>query len=426
MLLLLFFLALMQIAFRVIRKPMLPSFWVIWPQIGLVSLAVVSEFMVQLAWPHTVPHKVLNNPIIQEEITGVAIYFFPLITLFTTTVILTKNERYIQYILRGYMILGVVGAVILLIDFRRLGGNVYSFRFTEPSIWWMTLRSLCQLLVQGAVIGYANFLYATKRRPRLIYAGVTVICLLSIYLSLQNSWWVEVGIAMIVMTFFYSRRLLWSCCIAIIPLSPLLKAEYDKLATLKANDLNRFTIWQDMIRVWSKQPVFGVAPGNVWAYDQVYTQLPLTLRNLGQSGLGVAHNGYLQTFAETGVVGLGFYLASIAVLILTSRRLFRRSPIREERAKGIWGLVGGKKVPETEESSEKRKDRILAISALGLVCGSAAADLFTSSFFLPPRQMHTFVTLTPVVTSWIVWGCVVYKDQLWRIASRRSKAERAG
>src|SRR5437868_8631572 len=59
----LFLIVLVQVAFHV-KKPVLPSFWTIWPLLALILLAFISEIMIQVTWLPIVPHKVLSNPII--------------------------------------------------------------------------------------------------------------------------------------------------------------------------------------------------------------------------------------------------------------------------------------------------------------------------------------------------------------------------
>src|SRR5258708_1330092 len=140
MILVVFFGLLVQTAFHV-RKPILPSFWAIWPHIGLIVLALVSTIMIQLTWTHGVPHKINSNPIYYDEILGVLTFFLPLITFLVTTTILTENERLLQIVQNCYIIAGLVAAVVVGIDFKRIGGDIYSFRFTEPPICWISLRT---------------------------------------------------------------------------------------------------------------------------------------------------------------------------------------------------------------------------------------------------------------------------------------------
>ncbi|HEY6287109.1 MAG TPA: O-antigen ligase family protein [Ktedonobacteraceae bacterium] len=415
LIILLFCILVVQIVFRV-REPVFPSCWSIWPWLGIILLAFVSQIMVQFTWTHTVPHKINNNPIYYDEIFGIALFFFPLITISITTICVSSKERLIEYVQRAYLILAVFAALIIFYEFRRIGATIYSFRFADPTILWMSLRALAQLLALGGMIAYARFLYATTWRRRLIFFLALVCCLGGVYLTLENSWWLELGLALLVMTIAYSRRLLVFCCIAMLPLLPVVKSEFSKLQQVKSADSFRLIIWQDALRVWSKQPLLGVGPGNFWAYDQRFTQLPFYLRDFNKTGLGVAHNGFLQVLGELGPIGLFFYLSFIAVIIVVSVRMFRRSQVQK--------ITTGKNRLRWLDlhyyvESEQRLDRMLALVGLGLICGSAVGDFFAGSFFLQPRQIGGFNDLPQVLTSWLIWGCVLYKDQIWRMARKK-------
>ena len=411
LIILIFVILLVQVIFHV-REAAFPSFWSIWPWLGIILMAFVSEIMVQFTWTHLVPRKINNNPIYYDEIIGVALFFFPLITVLVTTICVSKKERLIEYVQRAFMILAVLAAVVIFYEFRRIGATIYTFRFADPTILWMNLRALAL----GAMLAYARFLYATTWRRRLIYFLALACCLGGVYLTLENSWWLELGLALAVMTIAYSRRLFVYCCIAMLPFLPIVKSEISKLQQVKSADSYRIIIWQDALRVWSKQRLLGVGPGNFWAYDQRFTQLPLYLRNFNKTGLGVAHNGFLQILGELGPIGLCFYLSFIVVIIVVSIRMFRRSKVQK--------ITTGKNVLSWLDvhyyvESEQRLDRMLAMVSLGLICGSAIGDFFAGSFFLQPRQIGGFNDLPQVLTSWIIWGCVLYKDQLWRIARKK-------
>jgi O-antigen ligase len=402
LLLLLLFTALLQIAFRV-KEPVLPSLWTIWPLFGLAFTAIVSEILAQATWLYGVPHQVLGNPIAFEEIVGTLLFLVPLVVVFTMTVSLTKREQWIEYIQIAYIVLALIGAAIIILEFKRIGADIYAFRYTSPSIGWMPLEALAQMLVLGCILSYARFLCAISRKTRIIYGLTLFVCLLALYLSLENSWWLEAAVALTLMTLTYSRRLFAILCIASLPFLPLARSFLQKLQSIKSVDALRLTIWQDMLRAWSKRPALGVGPGNLWAYDQTFTHLPQGLRDFAKSGLGVAHNGYLQTLGELGPLGLFFQVAFIVLLIIAAARLFRRSrPLKNQ---------------------EMRNDRILGLVGLGLICGSAASDLVATYFFLPPRQSLHVASLPQALTSWIIYSCVIYKDQLWRKARRGLKIE---
>lgn len=399
---------LIQAAFRV-RKFVWPSFWVIWPLIGLIIVSVVSQLMAQVTWMYQVPHEVLGNPIIEDEITGNIMFLFPLLTVMVATTCLTNRGKWISYIQNGLMALSVVGAVIVIFEFRRSGGNVLLFRYADPTIGFMPLHTLAQLLGLGCIINYARLLLAapvTQRNgkvvPRwamLIFYGVTLLInLLALYYSLQNSWWLEVAAALVVMTILFSRKLLLYYCLAAIPFAPLFLDFFNKLSAVKSVDALRLIIYQDAINIWRMRPLLGVGPGNYWAYHQVYSALPIGVRNCNLSGLCVAHSGFLQTLVELGPLGEICLLVFLVVMAIASIRLYKRST-----------AVG------------KQEDRILGLLGLGMVCGAAAGDSVSSYFLLPPRQMVHFVNLPGSLTTWVIFGCVLYKDQLWRLAQKRLK-----
>lgn len=446
---------LLQVVFHV-RKAFLPSFWVIWPQIGMIVLAIVSVIIVQLFWTHGVPHKINSNPIYYDEILGVGIYFFPVIAFIITTMMVSHNERFIEIIQNTFVTAALFAVAVLFVEFKRIGGDIYTFRFADPHIFWMSLRALAALLVLGCLIAYVRFLYPTawrgripayvcfvlvvflnifsipiivrgRRRElslgvgtmRILYLLVTLLCLVAIVITLQNSWWVELAVGFLVITIVYSRRLLLTYCLLILPFIPLIKAEITKIQSVKTDDSLRLIIWQDALHVWSKQPVLGVGPGDFWAYDQVFTNLPRIVRNCNATGLCVAHNGYLQTLGEIGPLGLFFYIAFIVVMIIASARFYRRSQVKKIPHASIFGHIFAWTGLRISEDSQKLKDRRLALISLGLVCGSMAADFFIGEFFLPPRQVSVFNVIPPLMTSWLIWGSVMYKDQLWRTARKK-------
>ena len=164
-----------------------------------------------------------------------------------------------------------------------------------------------------------------------------------------------------------------------------------KLQTTKSADAYRLIIWQDSVRLWLKRPVLGVGPGNFWPYDQIFTHLPVLLRNFNTTGLGVAHNGTLQTLGELGPLGVVFLYSTVVVVFVLAFRMYRRC-----------------------QGPERRNDRILALICMGLVMGSIAGDFFSGSFFLPPRQIGSFQDLPQVLSSWVIFGCLFYRDKIWR------------
>ncbi|HVB73147.1 MAG TPA: O-antigen ligase family protein [Ktedonobacteraceae bacterium] len=394
---LLLFVILAQMAFRV-REYTLPSFWTIWPQLGLIAMAIISEIMIQVTWIQLVPHHLNTTPLIYSQVLGIIMYCFPLMTIIITTACVSINERLIEGVQRAFLIAGALAALVIGFEFKRIGADIYTFRYTEPVIIYMSLRALAQLMGLAAIIAYVRLLTAKSRKEFLLCAVLLVMYLASVYFTLENSWWVEVAVAFVVITLVYSRRLALTLGVLCLPLLPLLKGELAKLQSVKSADAYRLIIWQDSLRLWEKRPILGVGPGNFWPYDQVFTQLPFLLRNFNNTGLGVAHNGTLQILGELGPLGVVFFYSFVAVVVYTAFRIYRRS-----------------------KAPEERDDRRLALICIGLVLGSIAGDFFSGSFFLPPRQIGSFQDLPQVLSTWIMFGCLFYKDKIWRKAQQTLK-----
>jgi O-antigen ligase len=384
-------------AFQV-RPIVWPSLWAIWPQIGLITLAVISEIMIQVTWIPRVPHSVNATPVLYSEIIGIVQYCIPLVTIIVTTACLTGKDNWIPRLENAFLTLSALAALMVCIEFKRIGADVYMFRYTEPMIYYMQLGALAQYMGLGAMVAYARALCAPRWRDRLGYLALTALCGIAVYFTLENSRWVYMAIGLIAITFMVSRRLFVTLCVVGLPLTPVALSSASAIQAVKGTrDLNRLTVWQDMLRIWQQRPLLGVGPGNVWSYDQAFTHLPLDLRNLTSDGLGVAHNGVLQVLTELGPLGVVCYYAFALLVVVMSVRLYRRS-----------------------RSPENRHDRILALICLGLICGSLAADPVSGIFFLPPSQIGGWNDLPRVLSTWMMFGCLIYKDQLWRTAQRAS------
>src|SRR6266700_7998137 len=258
---LLFCVLLVQVSFHV-RKAFLPSLWVLWPYLGMIALALISTIMVQFTWTHGVPKKINNNPIYYDEILGIGVYFFPLITYMVVTTILSYWEKLLQWILNIFLFAGFIATIVTFIEFHRVGGNISTFRFAAPHIFWMSLRAIAQLMVLGAITAYVRFIYpmpwrGSTRLPgflqklflvalpfsfassafgvmavrvffrrlfatgefyisagkmRTLYAILTILQAVAIIVTLQNSWWVELGLGLVIITIIASFRLLLFYC----------------------------------------------------------------------------------------------------------------------------------------------------------------------------------------------------------------------
>ena len=82
--------------------------------------------------------------------------------------------------------------------------------------------------------------------------------------------------------------------------------------------IERLAHWVAALRMWEQEPWLGIGPGN---YAAVYPAVRLPL---WEEALGHAHNLYLNTLAESGLIGLTAFVAIGLPLCLVWPPRFRR------------------------------------------------------------------------------------------------------
>jgi O-antigen ligase len=79
---------------------------------------------------------------------------------------------------------------------------------------------------------------------------------------------------------------------------------------------DRTYLWRDVVRIGLEDPIIGKGYGGFWV-KSVYDKLSPEVDNLPAE----AHNGYLETFANLGLVGLALLLWAIGQAIRNALRL---------------------------------------------------------------------------------------------------------
>lgn len=138
--------------------------------------------------------------------------------------------------------------------------------------------------------------------------------------------------------------------------------------------VERLALWQAATKMAETHPWLGVGLGN---YEAAYPQYRLVNWPLA---LGHAHNFYLNTLAETGLIGLAAYLGLWAGVFLAT--------IRAARSTGGWerGLAIGLLGAFTHLSTHHLVDNLL-VNNLHLTVGALLGLLAYLS--VPSRQKET-------------------------------------
>lgn len=100
--------------------------------------------------------------------------------------------------------------------------------------------------------------------------------------------------------------------------------------------VERLAHWQAAAAMWAERPWLGQGPGH---YESAYPRFRL---GRWSDPLGHAHNTYLHTLAETGLLGLATYAALLALVLAIGLRsaLAPRGPLEEALGLALAGALG--------------------------------------------------------------------------------------
>jgi O-antigen ligase/cytochrome c-type biogenesis protein CcmH/NrfG len=102
-------------------------------------------------------------------------------------------------------------------------------------------------------------------------------------------------------------------------------------------------IWRDTVAMWLSTPWFGTGLGTFHLYFPSFASTQLkAIWPQGQFIVNDAHNEFLQTLAETGIVGFGLYAWLLAAFFLHASRTVRQLPDRSRfAAAGFTAAAAG-------------------------------------------------------------------------------------
>lgn len=240
--------------------------------------------------------------------------------------------------------------------------------FGQPNPFAGFMGLMLPLALMGAYVQLASILSEYRKKQRLRWNTLQLLICFGlsaalISAALLTSWsrgaWLGTAVSVAVMLFALPKRLttgfaaalglalliagLWLGGLLPRSLVNRLTASSDDFLTMEdvrgvdVSPINyavveRIAHWQAALNMAQSNPILGVGLGN---YEIVYDQYRLIN---WKEPLGHAHNFYLNTLAETGIVGLLAYLAFWLVIFLVTWRA-RTHPDLFARATAI-GLLG--------------------------------------------------------------------------------------
>ncbi|NDJ59778.1 MAG: hypothetical protein GYB67_01565 [Chloroflexi bacterium] len=168
-----------------------------------------------------------------------------------------------------------------------------------------------------------------------------------------------------------------------------------------AGDLLRLNLWQSAVTAFRDDPLTGVGPGMFGRAARLYRE-PLYV----DDRLSTAHNIYLHTLAETGVIGAVVSIGLGSVVIITWWRLWRteRSRPRQLRLEASFAAlvgIGTHSIFDTFNTTPLML-LILLLVALSIIKPRSRVDALTKSSAPLPTGSPWVAAATAVVL--VIYG----------------------
>jgi putative inorganic carbon (HCO3(-)) transporter len=289
------------------------------------------------------------------------------------------QRRSVQWILTGIFATAVVQALIGIYEARIRGVGPLGFQlsegvyraygtFEQPNPFAgfvgmvlpiaITITAYYAVQIGSLLIARSSVRFLRDVLRFMGYAIITIVLAAGLYLSFSRGAWLGAAAAIGAVIVFAPRRLWIGVALGAVALTGLFalssagllpSAINERLADagilldirdvrgVPINDANyalieRLAHWQAAINMWTDHPWTGVGFSN---YQVVYEQYRLLNWPMP---LGHAHNIYLNVAAETGLIGLGFYLLLwISIFVVTFRTTRRTQGFDRAVTLGLMG-----------------------------------------------------------------------------------------
>jgi len=144
-----------------------------------------------------------------------------------------------------------------------------------------------------------------------------------------------------------------------------------------ASNLERINRWNSAISMFQERPFFGWGPGTyMFQYAPFQKRKDLTIISTNSGTGGNAHSEYLGPLAESGVLGLVYFLLIIAAVLYTGVKIYYQLADKEMKMLVMAAIVGIVSYASHGFLNNFLDTDKLSYPFWGLVAVIVAADLF--------------------------------------------------
>jgi O-antigen ligase len=309
---------------------------ILWAVIAFTLYAVARYFTADLEF------------IARNELLRVLVYA----VLFFAIVNNLHRQEYVQIISFTLVFVAMAISVYAIYQFLTDSNQVWHMTKNYPkrgSGTFLSPNNLAGFLELVAPLGLAYAIVGrAKHVTRILLGYASLVILVGIGVSVSRGGWLATGLAMV---FFFAllvtqpRFRLPALVIVVLLIlggaflftrSDFVRLRVQKLiASQERDDSARLSMWRPAIQIWRENIWFGAGPGH---YNDRFRQYrPETV----QAAPDRAHNDYLNTLADFGLVGLTLVCAA---LVLVAVSVVRTWPFVRRSDSDLGGRSGSNKL----------------------------------------------------------------------------------
>jgi len=258
----------------------------------LLSLVALLSFLIgQLPW--------FGNAIkapIQAQLGGLSLFWLST-AAFLLTAHQIKQTKQLEWLVWTFLL---ITGILIIIRINPFPTSILN-KLSSSGIWgsmlwvWFVALSLSQLLINNDL-----------RKSSKIFLSISLaIAFFQVYTGMRSwaSGWLPVTVTIIVILLFtYPRLGISLSIIGVIIIILKFSSIYNVImATEEYSAITRWEAWKVIIKMAKENPITGFGPANYYAYSALF---PL----LGYYVNFNSHSQYFDLLAQTGILGLVFYL----------------------------------------------------------------------------------------------------------------------